>query len=62
MELKMKLLAKYEGYITSKRPEMQTLHHSTKHGCFTDIKPPSDSTFHAAAVLWTAVEGTFCKR
>ena len=30
----VQLLVKYAGYVTSKRSEMQTLHHSTKHGCF----------------------------
>ena len=37
-DIKKKLLVKYAGYITSNRPEIQTLHHSTKHGCFAAHK------------------------
>lgn len=40
MDFMVQLLVKYAGYVTSKRPEMQTLHHSTKHGCFSAHKAP----------------------
>ena len=57
----MKLLVKYADYVTSKRTETQTLHQSTKHGCFITQKADSNRRNVLQKINWGITDKEYTK-